>query len=123
MSPSQILNQFINDNQTQAILALIVLDLILGVIAAFVNKGQSFALSYLANFMRNDVLSKVVPFFILSAGAIVSGGTDIVIPGFDMDVVVHGAFIAIAAALVGSLISSLTDLGFPLPAILGRGKY
>lgn len=119
MSISDILHQFATDTQTKTILLLIGADLILGVLAAF--KAGTFKLTYVANFARNDLLGKVVPFFAVDALAMVAGSTDVVIPGLDLSIVADGMFVAVTAAMVGSLVSSLTDLGVALPASLGRG--
>jgi hypothetical protein len=99
---------------------LIVLDIVLGVGASFYNKGQEFALHYLANFMRNDVLGKVFPWFILWAGAKASHGTTVAL-GIDMGNIADGVWVGVLAALIGSLTTSLSDFGIALPAPLGRG--
>jgi hypothetical protein len=117
---AQILHQFVTDKQTQTIVALIVVDLILGVAAAL--KLGTFRLAYLANFARNDVLGKVAPFLVISAAADVAGGVNIVIPGLDLKNMATGMFVGISAAMVGSILSSLKDLtGAALPeAVAGH---
>jgi hypothetical protein len=121
MNLGNLLHQFVSDTQFQTVAALIVLDLILGVAAAA--KTRTFQVAYLANFARNDVLGKVVPFFVIDSAAIVAGGTNIFIPGVDLTNVAHGMFVLVTAAMVGSLLSSLKDLGFStIPAAAGSGR-
>lgn len=102
-------NAFFEDARVQTVLLLIALDLALGVVAAV--KVGNFRLSFIADFLRNDVLGKVVPFGVLYAGYKYAGSVDIVIPGVDLELVMDGAWIIVLAALVGSLLSSLRDLG------------
>jgi hypothetical protein len=102
-------HSFFEDARVQTVLLLIALDLVLGVVAAL--KVGNFRLSFIADFLRNDVLGKVVPFAVLYAGYKYAGSVDIVIPGVDLEVVMDGAWVIVLAALVGSLLSSLRDLG------------
>lgn len=106
-----LLHDFWNDSRVQIVLLLIILDLGLGVIAAALSKTQAFRLSFVADFLRNDVLGKVLPFFLLYGGYVYASGADIVIPGLDMEVIMDGAWVVVLAALVGSLLGSLKDLG------------
>jgi hypothetical protein len=120
MNLGDLLHSFAVGQEFQTVAALIVVDFVLGVAAAV--KMGTFALSYVSNFARNDVLAKVVPFFVLNSAALVAGKTDIVIPGFDLNIVKDAMFATVTAAMVGSLVSSLSDLGFTaLPGQLGRG--
>jgi hypothetical protein len=103
----QLLQAFTKDDKLRVVVILIAVDVLLGVIAAL--KMKKFTLSYVADFMRNDVLYKVVPWFILySAGKLTSKDT---IPGIDFATLADGAFGLIVAALVGSIGSSLYQLG------------
>ena len=120
MDLATILGSFVKDSQFTAVVVLIVVDIVLGVGASFYNKGQTFALTYLANFMRNDVLGKVFPWFILYAGAKASHGTTVLL-GIDMGNIADGVWVGVLAALVGSLVSSLGDFGVAVPPQLGRG--
>jgi len=104
-----LFHSFFADTRTQIALLLVALDLVLGVIAGLV-RGQ-FRLSFVADFARNDLLGKVVPFFGLYAGYLYAKHTDIVIPGLDLDVLMNGAWVLVSAALIGSLLNSLKDLG------------
>jgi hypothetical protein len=100
---------FFNDTRTQIVLLLVALDLILGTVASL--KVGNFRLSFVADFARNDILGKVVPFGVLYAGYKYASGADIVIPGVDMQVVTDAAWAVVLAALGGSLLGSLKDLG------------
>lgn len=105
------LSAFFNDQRVQIVLLLLILRFALGVIAAFVNKEQSFRLSYVADIFRNDVLGKVFPFFILYGGYLYAKGAEIIIPGLDMELLMNGAWVVILAAFVGAILNSLRDLG------------
>lgn len=115
MTIQQIAHQVAADELLRTMLVAIAIDLALGVAAAF--KLGTFRLAYLTNFMRNDVLGKVVPWAALDIGAIVAGDIHVVIPQFDLTNTAKGAGTLIVAALVGSIIGSLRDLGF-----LGAGR-
>lgn len=105
----QLLNAFFEDSRTQILLLLVTLDLALGVIAAIA--GGSFRLSYIADFARNDLLGKALPFLVVYGGYKYAASADLVIPGFDLEVVMNGVWVIVLAALTGSLFKSLKDLG------------
>lgn len=102
-----LLHTFTSDAKVQALVLLVVLDLILGCTAALV-KG-TFRLAFVADFLRNDILGKIVPYFALWAAVHVGG--DVNLPGTSFGLLEEGAFGIAAAALTGSLLSSLRDLG------------
>ncbi len=102
-------HSFFNDQRVQVVLLLVTLDLLLGVIAAL--KKGDFRLSFVADFARNDILGKVAPFAVLYAGYKYAGSADIVIPGFDLEVAMNAAWVVVLAALVGSLLGSIKELG------------
>jgi hypothetical protein len=119
-----LLHSFVQGQEFQSVVLLVLLDFVLGVCAAL--KLGTFALSYVANFARNDVLSKVVPFFILNSAALVAGSHNMLsIPEFDLNNVKDAAYGVIVAAMVGSIVTSLADLGLggrvALPTIVRRG--
>lgn len=121
MTIAEIIHRIAADQELQTMLAVVVVDLVLGVLAAL--KLGTFRLAYLSNFMRNDLLGKVVPWAFLDSAAIVAGGLDIVIPGVDLTVTAQAAGGVIIAALVGSILGSLKDLGLTaVPASLGSGR-
>jgi hypothetical protein len=102
----QIVDAFIDDPTVRLLGVLVLLDFLLGSFAAFYTK--SFRLSYFADVFRNDVLGKVLPYYTLWAALHVSG-IDWSVGG--LDIVEEGAGAIVIAALVGSILNSLTDLG------------
>jgi len=56
---------FFEDARVQTLLVLIALDIALGVVASV--KAGNFRLSFVADFARNDLLGKVVPFAFIYA--------------------------------------------------------
>lgn len=117
MGISGLLSSFAHDEQLKAVVILIVADLVLGVLAAVYNKEQSFGLHFVANFMHNDVLGKVVPWFVLFA---IGKNSSQSLLGVDFGTLADGAWAAVTLALVGSLTTSLSDFGVPVPSALGR---
>jgi hypothetical protein len=118
MDFSSILSSFAHDKQVAVVLSLIVADFLLGVGVAF--KTDSFRLTYIANFARNDLLGKVFPWFVVFALDKASQSADIVGP-IDWSQANDVAFGVITLAMAGSILSSLSDFGIKLPAqIAGR---
>lgn len=103
-----LLNAFTADPTVKVILILIPLDLALGVLAAF--KLGTFRLSYVADFLRNDVLGKAIPYFALWAALHVTDWDFTLISG-NFDVIEEAAGALAILALSGSLFKSLADLG------------
>jgi hypothetical protein len=114
------LHSFADDQLLQAVLVLIVVDLLLGVLAAF--KLGTFRVSYLSDFAKTDLLGKVFPWFILYAAGKAAPNTEII--GVDLGDVADAVGVFVAAALVGSLVSSVGDLfpGVTLPKALAGEK-
>lgn len=110
-----LLHAFFEDTRVQIALLIVVLDFVLGVCAALFDKTQGFRLSYVSDILRTDVLGKVVPFFVLYGGYKYAANADLVIPGFDMEILMNGAWILMLAAVGGSIYKSLDDLGI-IPA-------
>lgn len=112
---------FFNDNKVHTVAILVALDLILGVMAAV--KTGTFQLSYIAKFLHDDVLGKVVPFFVLYVAG-KTAGKGVLIGGINFDVISDGAWVIVLAALTGSLLGSVSQLfpGLPVPASLGGGE-
>lgn len=117
MSVPDVVHAFASDATFQAVLVLIVLDIVLGVAAA-AKLGQ-FGLEKVALFARDDLLGKVVPWFAIYSAWKFAPNVDVL--GVDLEVIEKGVFVFVVAALVGSLLSSLADLGLKIPSPLGRG--
>lgn len=105
MELGALLDQFGDDPTTKAIAAVVALDIILGVAAAI--KAGTFRLSYLVDFLRNDVLGKVVPYAGLWWVLHITG--DVEIGGFEA--IEETVGIAIIAAVGASVLNSIRDLG------------
>ncbi len=114
MGLGELLREFGNDTKLHIALLLLVADLLFGVVAAL--KLGTFRFSYFADFLKTDVLGKVVPYFILYSLALVAGHEDgIVIPGLDFGILAGAAYGALVIAFTGSILSSLRHLGLALP--------
>ena len=111
MGIGNLLHAFFEDTRVQIALLILVLDFVLGTVAALVDNTQGFRLSYWSDTLRTDVLGKVVPFFVLYGGYKYANSADLVIPGLDMEVVMNAAWAVMLAAIVGSILNSLKDLG------------
>lgn len=113
MTFGQLIHDFFADDKLKALLVLIAVDFALGVVAAV--KLGTFRLSYVADFARNDVLFKVVPWFVVYSGALVAGQQSIIISGITIGVVAGALYALVVAALAASVAASLINLG------LGKG--
>jgi hypothetical protein len=120
MSISLVLHQFAADATVKAVLVMIALNLVLGVAAAVHNSSQQFSLAKVGLFLRDDVLGKVVPWF--AVYAMWKLAPDVSVIGLDLEVIEKGVFVIVVAALVGSMTSSLADLGLKVPLPLSLGK-
>lgn len=115
---AQFWHAFFADTRTQTLLVLIGLDLLLGVLVAVI-KLHDFRLSYVADFARNDIVGKVLPFIVIYAGYKYAASVDLVIPGVDLEVIMNGVWVIVLAALVGSLLGSIKQLGLDvLPNVI-----
>lgn len=106
MLAQNVLKAFVDDPTVRIIAVLVALDFVLGVLAAV--KAGGFRLSFFADVFRNDLLGKVLPYYALWAAVHVSG-IDWSIGGFDVIEETTGAIVI--AALAGSSLNSLRDLG------------
>jgi hypothetical protein len=113
MNFGQLLSHFFHDDKVVAALALVVVDLVLGVGAAV--KLKTFRLSYFGDFGRNDILYKLLPYYVLYSAALLAGHETIVIPGLDLGVIAGSAYVVFMAQWVGSILNSLKELGIPVP--------
>lgn len=114
MFSQDLISLFVHDKLVVAIAVLLLIDLALGVLASL--KNGTFRLAYVSDFLRNDLLGKVLPYYVLWAGLHVAD-VDFSVVGLNgIDTIVGGL---VAAALAASVLNSLRDLG--LAAGLGDG--
>lgn len=106
MFSNGIVNAFVDDPTVRLIGVLVLLDFVLGTLAAL--KSGTFRLSYFADVFRNDVLGKVLPYYALW-GALHVSGIDWSVGGFDVVEESTGAIVI--GALGGSVLNSLRDMG------------
>ena len=111
MNIGVLLDTFFHDDKVGIAILLVVLDFILGVLAAF--KRGNFRLSYIADFARNDIAFKLAPYFALYAGALVAGQEHFLIEGLDLGMAAGAFYGAIVLAWVGSITNSLMELRGP----------
>ena len=105
-----LLEQFWNDGKVDWLVLLIVIDFVLGVLAAL--KLRTFRLSYVADFLRKDVIFKLGGYLALYAGAVYAGQAEVLgIPEFDPGLLAGAAYVVVVGAFVGSILNSLNDLG------------
>lgn len=104
-------NTFVHDDKVLVVLLLVAIDFVLGVLAAL--KTHTFKMHYVAQFAQDDILAKVVPYFVVYAGALTAGHTNIIIPGLDLGIVAGAVYVAVVAAMVASIYGSLRQLGLP----------
>lgn len=90
--------------QVQWIVTLIIIDVILGILAALMKKD--FRLGKVAKFMGIPVLGYVFGFIVLANIA--------------QRMVIRAAFVLIVLALFGSILHNLGKLGLPVPAFLKK---
>lgn len=103
----ELLTQFANDKMVITIAALVALDVVLGVAAALRDPDQAFRLSYLTDFLRNDVLGKLVPYYAIWACAALGGDFEVA----GLSGIQDGVGVIVCAALAGSILNSLRDMG------------
>lgn len=103
----ELVKQFANDEMVILIAALVALDLVLGVSAALKNPDQAFRLSYVTDFLRNDILGKMVPYY--AVWVAVNLGGDFELAGIPLIEDSVGALVV--AALGASVLNSLRDMG------------
>ena len=96
-------------NQMQMIVALIGIDVVLGLIAALMKK--TFVLGKVAGFMKRGVLVYVFGFAVISA-------VGEALPS--LAIVVTAAYWLIILALIGSVLDNLGKIGLPIPKILRK---
>jgi len=96
-------------SQIKIIVILVAIDVVLGIVAAFMKKD--FILGKLAGFMKRGVLVYVFGFAVLAA-------VEQAFPSLSM--IVTAAYWLIILALVGSILDNLSKIGIPVPKILRK---
>ena len=109
MSIGAFLQVFWNDGKVEILAILVALDFLLGVVAAI--KLGIFRLSYVSDFVRKDVIFKIGGYLLVYAGAVFAGQADIIIDGLDLGVIAGAVYVVILAAMVGSILNSLREIG------------
>lgn len=104
MTISQAWHVLSTDSRVWIALALVGVDFVLGVLAAF--KAGTFNLAKIAKFAETDFLFKLIPWAALFIGAQFAGGT--------LDPVEKAVYAGIVVAWGASIASSLSQLGLPL---------
>ena len=89
MSIGEVFRLFWNDGKVEILVLLVVLDFFLGVIAAL--KTRTFRLSYIADFVRKDVIFKIGGYLFLYAGSLYAGQADFFVDGLDLGVAAGAA--------------------------------
>ena len=101
-----LLDQFVDDPTVIVLAVLVALDVLLGVLAAL--KAHTFKFVLISDFLRADVLGKLVPYYGVWVAVHVSGA-EIELGDFG---VIEETVGALAIAAIGaSVLNSLRDLG------------
>jgi hypothetical protein len=101
----QLLNQFTEDPTVIALAVLVALDMVVGVASAL--KAGTFKFVLIADFLRADVLSKLVPYYAIWAAVHLTGDVDL----GDFGVIEETTGALAIAAVGASVLNSLRDLG------------
>ena len=104
-----LLDQFTEDPTVIAISILVALDVVLGVLSALVRK--TFKLVLIGDFLRADVLGKLLPYYAVWAAVHVTG--DVMLGDFGVIEETTGA--AAVLALSASILNSLNELRLGAP--------
>jgi hypothetical protein len=99
-----LIRAFANDPTVILLAVLLSLDFVLGVTESIVN--NHFRLAFLSDYMRNDVLGKLIPYYAIWAALHVAG--DFTIAGFEVIEETLGSTIALA--FTASIFNSLAKL-------------
>lgn len=106
---NNLLTLFVPVDSLKWIVLLIVIDVVLGIVAALIKKD--FRLGKLAKFMVKPVLGYILGFAVL--GMVVE-----VLPNFGW--FLNISFVLIVLALIGSILNNLAKIGIKLPPYLLR---
>lgn len=102
---STLIQHFTSDPGVRLAVALVGLDFVVGVTAAA--KARTFRFGWLSDFLRRDVLGKLVPYFAVWVAVRVGG--DVELGGIGAIEETVGA--TVVAAMGASILNSLRDLG------------
>lgn len=102
----EIISLFTN-YQMQAIVILLVADVVLGIIAALIKK--EFVLRKLGKFMKGPVLAYVFGFAVIELVGQALPSLALIVPA---------VFVLVVLALLGSIIRNVGNIGLPLPKFL-----
>ena len=100
-----LVDAFAGDPGVRLAATLVALDLVLGVAAAL--RARTFRLGWLADFLRDDVLGKLLPYFAVWAAVRVGG--DLELGG--VGAIEETVNAALVLTIGGSILNSLRDLG------------
>ena len=106
---TNLLNQFTEDPTVILLAALVGLDVVLGILSALVRK--TFKLVLIGDFLRADVLGKLLPYYAVWAAVHVTG--DVMLGDFGVIEETTGA--AAVLALSASILNSLNELRLGTP--------
>lgn len=109
MTFGQLIHTFFADDKLKIALVLVFIDFALGVTAAV--KLGTFRLAYISDLARNDILFKLVPWFVVYAGAVVAGQQTILFNGLTIGTVAGSLYALVVAAVGASIGTSLLQLG------------
>ena len=118
MTIQQVIQSLVHDTMLQSLLVLVLV--VLGAEWSVEGGAGDFRFATLSQFARGDLLGKVVPFGVLYAAWNLAPSADVLGVGFEEITRSVGALVI--AALVGSLTSSLNDLGLSMPPTLAKGE-
>jgi hypothetical protein len=106
----RLLNQFTEDPTVILLAALVGLDVVLGVLSALVRKTFKFVL--IADFLRADVLGKLLPYYAVWAALHITGDDPMI---GDFGVIEETTGALAVAALGASVLNSLNELRLRTP--------
>ena len=105
MELAQLLEHFTDDPTVIGLAVLITLDVVLGVCAAL--KAKTFKFVLIADFLRADVLGKLVPYYAIWAAVHLGGDVEF----GDFGVIEETAGALAIAAVGASVLNSIRELG------------
>jgi hypothetical protein len=129
MTFNAALQQLLPNQQLVAAFVFVGLDVVLAVLSVIYlglkdsdgdGKNDGFKFGRLVDFLRDDVLAKVLPWAAIYVMATMYTGLDVF--GISLSDIATGIWVGVLAALVASMATSLGDLGAPVGSIPLLGK-